>query len=121
MAEFNYRKHLESWPLACIILLGMGKSRICTGLTPVGTLSQQQDPAMALHNEGHLLVEDGDAVLRSVDAEGLLHQAGPQELGDAHTVEMQKSQAELAKPQELQASQDQVAQVSTAWTVSPSG
>ncbi|XP_011241686.1 pericentrin isoform X7 [Mus musculus] len=92
----------------------MSAQHIENGKGPAADLQgahQQQDPAMALHNEGHLLVEDGDAVLRSVDAEGLLHQAGPQELGDAHTVEMQKSQAELAKPQELQASQDQVAQV----------
>lgn len=69
---------------------------------------------MAMHNEGRLLAEDGDAALGGVDAEGLLHQAGPRELGEAQTVEMQKSQAELAKPQELQASKDQVAQVSTA-------
>ncbi|EDL31853.1 pericentrin (kendrin) [Mus musculus] len=91
----------------------MSAQHIENGKGPAADLqgAHQQDPAMALHNEGHLLVEDGDAVLRSVDAEGLLHQAGPQELGDAHTVEMQKSQAELAKPQELQASQDQVAQV----------
>ncbi|XP_029398121.1 pericentrin isoform X3 [Mus pahari] len=72
---------------------------------------QQQDPAVALHNEGRLLAEDGGAALGHVDAEGLLHQAGPQKLGEAHTVEMQKSQAELAKPQEQQTSQDQVAQV----------
>uniref|UniRef100_A0A8C6GD22 Pericentrin (kendrin) n=1 Tax=Mus spicilegus TaxID=10103 RepID=A0A8C6GD22_MUSSI len=91
----------------------MSAQHIENGKGPAADLqgAHQQDPAMALHNEGHLLVEDGDAVLGSVDAEGLLHQAGPQELGDAHIVEMQKSQAELAKPQELQASQDQVAQV----------
>ncbi|XP_029338325.1 pericentrin isoform X10 [Mus caroli] len=91
----------------------MSAQDIENGKGPAADLqgAHQQDPAMALHNEGHLLAEDGDAVLGSVDAEGLLHQAGPQELGDAHTAEMQKSQAELAKPQELQASQDQVAQV----------
>ncbi|XP_076772744.1 pericentrin isoform X3 [Arvicanthis niloticus] len=70
-----------------------------------------QDRAMALHSDGHLLEEDGDAALGSVGAEGLLHQAVSQELGDAHTAEMQRSQAELAKPQELQASQDQATQV----------
>lgn len=70
---------------------------------------------MALHSDGHLLEEDGDAALGSVGAEGLLRQAVSQELGDAHTAEMQRSQAELAKPQELQASQDQATQVSIAW------
>lgn len=77
------------------------------------TLSQQ-DQATALHSDGHLLEEDGEAALGSVGAEGLLHQAVSQEPGDPHTAEMQRSQADLAKPQELQASQDQVIQVSIA-------
>lgn len=69
---------------------------------------------MALHNEGHRLEEDGDAALGGADTEGLQHHAEPRERGDPHTVEMQTSQAELAKPQELQASKDQAAQVSIA-------
>lgn len=72
---------------------------------------------MAVHNEGHLLEEDGRAALGGGDAEDLLHQAVPQDLGDAHTIEMQKSQTELAKPQEPQTSQDQAAQVSTNQSV----
>lgn len=73
--------------------------------------AHQKAPAMALHNEGHRLEEDGDAAVGGADTEGLQHHAEPRERGDPHTVEMQTSQAELAKPQQLQASQDQAAQV----------
>ena len=69
---------------------------------------------MPLHSEGHLLHEDVGAAPGGEDAEGLPHQAAPRDPGDAHTAEVPKSQAEVAKPQELQVSQDQVAQVSTA-------
>ncbi|XP_052020406.1 pericentrin isoform X3 [Apodemus sylvaticus] len=72
---------------------------------------QQKDQAVALHSEGHLLQEDGGAASGSEDAEGLLRQAVPRDLGDAHTAEIPKSQAEVAEPRELQVSQDQVAQV----------
>ncbi|KAL1771697.1 pericentrin isoform X5 [Sigmodon hispidus] len=72
---------------------------------------QQEELAMSLHNQRHLLEKDGIAALGSLDAEALLHQAVPQERRDPHTVEMQTPQAELAKPQELQASQEQVAQL----------
>ncbi|XP_028629735.1 pericentrin isoform X2 [Grammomys surdaster] len=76
-----------------------------------GLPGAHQDRAMALHSDGHLLEEDGEAALGSVGAEGLLHQAVSRELGDPHTAEMQRSQADMAKSQELQASQDQVTQV----------
>lgn len=69
--------------------------------------AHQKAPAMALHNEGHQLEEDGDAALGGADTEGLQHHAEPREREGPHTVEMQTSQTELAKPQELQASQDQ--------------
>ncbi|XP_052600604.1 pericentrin isoform X11 [Peromyscus californicus insignis] len=72
---------------------------------------QQEELAVALHNQRYPLEKDGSTALGSVGAEVLLHQAVPQELGDTHTVEMQKPQAELAKPQELQASQEQAAQL----------
>ncbi|OBS60041.1 hypothetical protein A6R68_08838, partial [Neotoma lepida] len=80
-----------------------------SGLTPDLQGVQQEELAMALHNQRHLLEKDGNVALGSLGAEVLLHQAVPQELGDPHTVEMQKPQAELAKPQELQASQEQAA------------
>lgn len=67
---------------------------------------------MALHNQRHLLEKDGHAALGSVGAEVPLHQAVPEDLGALHTVEMQKPQAELAKPPELQASQEQAVKVS---------
>ncbi|XP_027250053.1 pericentrin isoform X15 [Cricetulus griseus] len=70
---------------------------------------QQEELAMAVHNQRHLLGKDGNAALGSVGAEVLLHPAVPQELGDPHAVEMQKPQAELAKSQELPASQEQAA------------
>uniref|UniRef100_A0ABK0KZD6 Pericentrin n=1 Tax=Rattus norvegicus TaxID=10116 RepID=A0ABK0KZD6_RAT len=73
--------------------------------------AHQKAPAMALHNEGHQLEEDGDAALGGADTEDLQHHAEPREREGPHTVEMQTSQTELAKPQELQASQDQGAQV----------
>ncbi|MEJ1288118.1 pericentrin (kendrin) [Cricetulus griseus] len=71
--------------------------------------TQQEELAMAVHNQRHLLGKDGNAALGSVGAEVLLHPAVPQELGDPHAVEMQKPQAELAKSQELPASQEQAA------------
>uniref|UniRef100_A0A8C2MER4 Pericentrin (kendrin) n=1 Tax=Cricetulus griseus TaxID=10029 RepID=A0A8C2MER4_CRIGR len=73
--------------------------------------TQQEELAMAVHNQRHLLGKDGNAALGSVGAEVLLHPAVPQELGDPHAVEMQKPQAELAKSQELPASQEQAALV----------
>lgn len=72
------------------------------------TLSQQEE----LRAQRPLLEKDGHAALGSVGAEVLLHQAVPEDRGATHTVEMQKPQAELAKPPELQASQEQAAQVS---------
>ncbi|XP_057650469.1 pericentrin isoform X4 [Chionomys nivalis] len=72
---------------------------------------QQEELAVALHNQRPLLEKDGHAALGSVGAEVLLHQAMPEDLGAPHTVEMQKPQAELAKPSELQASQEQAAQL----------
>nr|XP_048307392.1 pericentrin isoform X2 [Myodes glareolus] len=72
---------------------------------------QQEELAVALHNQRHLLEKDGHAALGSVGAKVPLHQAVPEDLGAPHTVEMQKPQAELAKPPELQASQEQAAQL----------
>ncbi|XP_021508181.1 pericentrin isoform X3 [Meriones unguiculatus] len=73
--------------------------------------THQEELATALHSQRHLLEEGGNAALDSVGAKGLLPQAVPHELGDLHTTELQKPQADLAKPQELQASQDQAAQL----------
>ncbi|CAO2608482.1 Pcnt [Lemmus lemmus] len=73
--------------------------------------AQQEELAVALHNQRHLLEKDGHAALGSVGAEVLLHQAVPEDLGAPHTVEMQKPSAELAKPPELKASQEQAAQL----------
>ncbi|XP_075836024.1 pericentrin isoform X7 [Microtus pennsylvanicus] len=70
--------------------------------------AQQQEELRA---QRPLLEKDGHAALGSVGAEVLLHQAVPEDLGAPHTVEMQKPQAELAKPPELQASQEQAAQL----------
>ncbi|XP_035306355.1 pericentrin isoform X22 [Cricetulus griseus] len=81
--------------------------------------TQQEELAMAVHNQRHLLGKDGNAALGSVGAEVLLHPAVPQELGDPHAVEMQKPQAELAKSQELPASQEQAALVVVAQAFDP--
>ncbi|XP_038197704.1 pericentrin isoform X2 [Arvicola amphibius] len=73
--------------------------------------AQQEELAVALHNQRHLLEKDGHAALGSMGAEVLQHQAVPEDPGAPHTVEMQKPQAELAKPPELKASQEQAAQL----------
>ncbi|XP_049996195.1 pericentrin isoform X4 [Alexandromys fortis] len=81
-----------------------------TGKDPATDLpgAQQQEELRA---QRPLLEKDGHAALGSVGAEVLLHQAVPEDRGATHTVEMQKPQAELAKPPELQASQEQAAQL----------
>ncbi|XP_013206649.1 pericentrin isoform X3 [Microtus ochrogaster] len=81
-----------------------------TGKDPATDLpgAQQQEELRA---QRPLLEKDGHAALGSVGAEVLLHQAVPEDLGAPHTVEMQKPQAELAKPPELQVSQEQAAQL----------
>lgn len=81
-----------------------------TGKDPATDLpgAQQHEELRA---QRPLLEKDGHAALGSVGAEVLLHQAVPEDLGAPHTVEMQKPQAELAKPPELQASQEQAVQL----------
>ncbi|XP_042551225.1 pericentrin isoform X2 [Dipodomys spectabilis] len=65
---------------------------------------RQESLASALHHQRCLLEEDKVASLDRVDTEVLLleGQATPQQLGDVHAVETQKSQIELAKPPEVQ-------------------
>ncbi|XP_051042899.1 pericentrin isoform X2 [Phodopus roborovskii] len=110
--KLKYAEELQSAKDSSRIKMHAKHTEAVKGLTTdlQGT-QQQEELAVALHNQRHLLEEDGDTALGSVGAEVLLHPAPvvPQELGDPHTVEMQKPQAELAKPQELQASQGQAA------------
>ncbi|KAM4887471.1 pericentrin isoform 2-T2 [Thomomys bottae] len=62
--------------------------------------------ASALHDQRCLLEKDKVAALDKVDTEDLLlegqYHATLQQLADVHATETQKSQAELAKPQEVQ-------------------
>ncbi|CAO2608480.1 Pcnt, partial [Lemmus lemmus] len=85
---------------------------------PTDLQGAQQHPCQAAHNCLHLLEKDGHAALGSVGAEVLLHQAVPEDLGAPHTVEMQKPSAELAKPPELKASQEQAAQKGQVFSLS---
>ncbi|CAH6789845.1 Pcnt [Phodopus roborovskii] len=112
--KLKYAEELQSAKDSSRIKMHAKHTEAVKGLTTDLQGTQQEELAVALHNQRHLLEEDGDTALGSVGAEVLLHPAPvvPQELGDPHTVEMQKPQAELAKPQELQASQGQAALVS---------
>ncbi|XP_008592355.1 PREDICTED: pericentrin-like, partial [Galeopterus variegatus] len=77
--------------------------------------AHQEELAAALHDQRRLLEEERIVALDRVDAEVLLlehqHQAALPVLGDVHTAEMQKQQAEHAKLRELEAPLEEAAQL----------
>uniref|UniRef100_A0A8C6W3J3 Pericentrin (kendrin) n=1 Tax=Nannospalax galili TaxID=1026970 RepID=A0A8C6W3J3_NANGA len=78
--------------------------------------AHQKELATARHDQR--LEEDRGTALDSLGAKVCPHKAVLQELGDPQTPEEQKPRKELAKPQELQASQEQAAQVSQVLSLS---
>ncbi|XP_062935102.1 pericentrin isoform X2 [Cynocephalus volans] len=77
--------------------------------------AHQEELAAALRDQRRLLEEERIVAPDRVDADVLLlehqHQAALQVLGDAHTAEMQKQQAEHAQLRELQAPLEEAAQL----------